>query len=108
MHVEEIDPLYVRQRLAQKPDGFVLLDCRDASELQTAEISGAMHIPMSEIQQRCGELNRAAEIVVFCHKGVRSYNVASYLKHLGFANVRSMRGGIQAWAREVDPNVQKG
>ncbi len=105
MRIDEIEPADVRQRLDQPDSRLVLLDCREPAELLAAQIAGALHIPMSQLQQRVGELDRNAEIVVFCHKGARSYNTAAYLKHLGYANVRSMRGGIQAWARDVDPGV---
>src|SRR6059058_2927840 len=87
-------------------EAFTLLDCREAWEHQTARIEGAVLMPMNEIPARAHqELDPDAHIVVYCHHGVRSLNVTNWLRQQGFEKVQSMRGGIDAWSRSVDPKV---
>lgn len=106
--VEEITAVEVRAALRNGAvDALLLLDCREPEELQLARIDGATHIPMGDIPLRMNELDPDREIVVFCHRGRRSYTVASFLKLQGFENVRSMRGGIDAWSVDVDPDVPR-
>lgn len=86
---------------------FLLLDVREQDEYDTTHIDAATLLPMSQIAERVGEIQKWKDepIVVHCHKGVRSMRVAGWLAAEGFQNVRSMAGGIEAWSREVDPNV---
>ena len=88
------------------PD-LILLDCREPEELEIASIECARNIPMSEIMDRWTELNPEAEIIVFCHSGVRSQSVTAYLEEQGFERVRNMVGGIEAWSSEIDPQVPR-
>lgn len=83
----------------------LLLDVREDWEYRHARIDGSLHIPMGEIPGRAGELAPEAEIVVICHHGMRSAQVAHYLNRLGFTSVYNLTGGIDAWSREVDPEV---
>ena len=83
----------------------VLLDVREDAELSLAAIDGAVHIPMGEIPARIGELDPEQTIVVMCHSGGRSAQVATYLSQQGFASVFNLDGGIQAWSRSVDPTI---
>jgi len=65
-----------------------------------------MHIPMGDIPSRAHqELDPDAHIVVVCHHGVRSLSVTSWLRQQGFESVQSLRGGIDAWSRVIDPKV---
>jgi len=82
-----------------------LLDVREAWEFQTARIDGATLIPMGQIPARVGELDRDSEIVVICHHGGRSLQVAVFLERLGFSRVHNLAGGVDAWARSVDPTM---
>lgn len=103
----EVDCHEVR-RLLRAPD-FLLLDCREPEEHQTARIDGAVLIPMSEIADRLDELNghRDRRIVVHCHHGGRSLRVAHWLRKNGFAQAQSMAGGIDRWSLEIDPSVPR-
>ena len=84
----------------------MLLDVREPSELQVARISGSKHIPMGDIPARfTQELDPDSHIVVLCHHGVRSLNVTAWLRQQGFDKVQSLRGGIDRWAREIDPSI---
>jgi|SRR5689334_22613066 len=92
---------------AQQESGarFVLLDVREPWEVETARIEGSKNIPMGDVPMRIQELDPDEHIVVVCHHGVRSLNVTNWLRQQGFENVQSMRGGIDRWARMVDPKV---
>jgi rhodanese-related sulfurtransferase len=85
---------------------FTLLDVREGWEWDAARIEGAKHIPMGEVPTRANqELDPEGHIVVVCHHGVRSLTVTNWLRQQGFEKVQSMRGGIDGWARTVDPKV---
>jgi rhodanese-related sulfurtransferase len=81
----------------------VLLDVREAWELETCKLDQTKHIPLREIPARFGELPAGAEVVVICHHGGRSMQAAMFLERQGFAGVHNLAGGMDAWARQVDP-----
>ena len=85
----------------------VLLDVREPWEWNLCHLPGTILIPMSELPARAAELNKAAETVVICHHGVRSFHAARYLETLGFADVVNLSGGMAAWADEVDPSTPR-
>src|SRR6202048_3123265 len=87
-------------------DQFTLLDVREPWELEKASLQDSKHIPMGDVPMRANqELDPDAHIVVVCHHGVRSLSVTNWLRQQGFEKVQSMRGGIDGWARAVDPKV---
>lgn len=100
-----IEPCDVYKMMQERKD-FVLLDCREVWEYETARIEGATLIPMQEIPQKLDELPKDKTVVVYCHAGVRSYSAASWLKRQG-VNALSMSGGIDEWSREIDPKVPR-
>jgi len=104
----EIAPQQVKASLDSGED-LVLLDCRESEEHARASIAAATLLPMSEIQQRVAELEpqRDQHIVVHCHLGGRSLQVAHWLRDQGFAHVQSMAGGIDAWSEEIDSSVPR-
>jgi adenylyltransferase/sulfurtransferase len=83
----------------------VLLDVREAVEQQVSQLPGARLIPLGQLPARLAELDRDAEIVTFCRTGVRSAQAVGVLRAAGFTKTRSLRGGVNAWAREVDPKM---
>ncbi|RME23084.1 MAG: sulfurtransferase [Deltaproteobacteria bacterium] len=92
----------------QREKDLVLLDVRERHELDLARIDSAVHIPMGEIVSRYRELDPSAHIVVMCHHGIRSWNVARFLvERAGFRHVDNLSGGIDAWALEVDPTTPR-
>ena len=92
--------------LAKNETRFTLLDVREPWEVQTARISGSTFIPMADVPMRAHqELDPEEHIVVICHHGIRSANVCAWLRQQGFEKVQSMRGGIDQWARTIDPKV---
>lgn len=104
----EIDHRSVHGKL-QRSEEFLLLDCRERDEHALVNLPQATLLPMSEIQQRVGELDgyREREIVVHCHHGGRSLQVTMWLRQQGFADVKSMAGGIDAWAVDIDPSLPR-
>jgi rhodanese-related sulfurtransferase len=83
----------------------LLLDVREAWEYEKARIEGSTLIPMREIPSRIGEVDEDQEVVAICHHGGRSMQVAVFLEKQGFKRVHNLVGGIDAWARSVDPAV---
>lgn len=80
-----------------------ILDVREPWEVEVAWIPDSLHIPMGEIVQRFDELPTGLPIVCLCHHGMRSQQVALYLERNGIGPVFNLAGGIDAWAREIDP-----
>jgi rhodanese-related sulfurtransferase len=83
----------------------LLLDVREPWEHAICHLADSRLIPMRLIPSTLGELAQAREIVVICHHGVRSRQVALFLDREGLKNVINMAGGLAAWARDVDPNM---
>jgi rhodanese-related sulfurtransferase len=81
----------------------VLLDVREPWEFQTCHIPQSLLMPLREVPARLGELQGAEEVVVICHHGARSLRVALFLQSQGPARVYNLAGGVDAWARSVDP-----
>ena len=104
--MDEITPQDLKARL-DRNDRPVLVDVRDDWETKLCRLDNALHIPMEELEFRTDELNRADDIVVYCHHGVRSAAVADYLRRLGFSRVRNLSGGLDAWARAVEPSMRR-
>jgi len=101
----EIPANELKDKLDSK-EALTLLDVREPWEYATAHIEGSKHIPMGEVPTRAHqELDPEEHIVVVCHHGVRSLNVAHWLRQQGFENAQSLRGGIDQWSRAIDSKV---
>lgn len=87
-------------------DGHVLLDVREPWELQIASLDGAVNIPLGQLADRMGELDPIVPIVTVCHHGTRSEQARQLLHANGF-DVRNLAGGIDAWARDVEPDLPR-
>jgi rhodanese-related sulfurtransferase len=83
----------------------VVLDVREAWEVEICRLAGALHIPMGSLLMRADELPQDRAIVVMCHHGMRSLQVTQWLRGQGRQDVANLRGGIDAWAREIDPSM---
>ncbi len=83
-----------------------LIDVREPWEFEAAQIPGSVLIPMGEVPARAHqELNPDERLVILCHHGQRSLHVAGWLRNQGYEQAQSLRGGINAWAMEVDTSV---
>lgn len=102
----EIDIAETR-RLLESGDRALLLDVREPFERDICTIPGSIWIPMGEIPEKFGQLPRDRHILVHCHHGGRSLNVTQFLREKGIDCVSNVAGGIDAWAVEVDPAMQR-
>lgn len=85
----------------------VLVDVREPWEAQLASIPNSVLIPLGQLRDRLDELDPDAEVVLYCHTGVRSATALSWLEQSGFEHARHLAGGIEAWSATVDPNVPR-
>jgi rhodanese-related sulfurtransferase len=83
----------------------VLLDVREPWEFETCHIAQSVSMPMQTVTSRLQELADDANFVVICHHGARSQQVAMFLARNGYQKVFNLQGGIDAWARSVDPSI---
>lgn len=94
----------MKERLERDPN-LLLLDVREPHELQISAIEGAKNIPLGEVAQRMSELDSAEEMIVFCKRGSRSARAIEILSSAGFKKMNNLKGGINAWAEEVDKSL---
>jgi len=106
--IDEITPsdLDAWRRDATRAAPYVL-DVREPWEHDKARIDGSTLIPMREIPARVAELPDDRDIVVLCHHGARSLQVAAWLARNGLRRVHNLAGGIDAWSRTVDPAIPR-
>lgn len=84
-----------------------LLDVREPWEHELCHLPGAHLMPMHTVPLRLAELDADVDVVVICHHGARSMQVAMFLERNGFAALHNLSGGIDAWAHDVDPAMRK-
>jgi rhodanese-related sulfurtransferase len=106
--VQQIAVKQLADRLAAG-QAVCLLDVRQPWEHETAALPDSCLIPLNELMGRTDEIQPAADalVVVYCHHGIRSLSGAAILERLGFGNVVSLAGGIDAWSLHVDPKVPR-
>jgi rhodanese-related sulfurtransferase len=85
----------------------IVIDVREADEVEIARLDGAVHVPLSRFRSAIESLDRHAEYVVVCHHGIRSGQAATLMTDRGFMRVANLLGGLDAWAREVDPSMPR-
>ena len=84
-----------------------LLDVREDYEYDICFIPNANLLPLGDLEKRINELNRDADMVVYCRSGERSAKAVKFLQEQGFKKTRNLAGGILAWATQVDPDMPK-
>ena len=102
----EITAQELQQEWERNSD-LLVIDVREPHEYEITHIEGAVLIPLGELPNRLNELDGHREIVTHCHHGARSLKALEILKAAGFSKVRSLRGGIDAWAVNVDPSLPR-
>ncbi len=102
----EVSPRELAERLG-RDDDLILIDVREPHEHEIAHIEGARLVPLGHLPEHLGELDSAREIVLHCHVGQRSMQALEFLYRSGFRKLKSLRGGIDAWSREVDPSIPR-
>jgi adenylyltransferase/sulfurtransferase len=89
------------------PTRVQIVDVREAFELAICRLDDAEHIPMREIPERVETLPRDRHLLILCHSGGRSRRVTDFLRARGLSAVSNIAGGIDAWAREIDPSLRR-
>ena len=105
----ETTPQDIQRRIAAG-ERLLLVDVREPAEFQLASILGAELIPMRTVPAQLQHLEAAADdatLIVYCHHGVRSLNVVSWLREQGVSGCQSMAGGIDRWSLQIDPSVPR-
>ncbi len=109
-HDEEQQMQISAQELAEVLKGDTpprLIDVREPDEQNIAHIEGSQPATQEFVQEMMATWAKDTPIVTYCHLGLRSLEAASYLLGHGFTNVRSLRGGIDAWADQIEPSMAK-
>ena len=101
----EFSPTQLKKYLSSAEKPPLLLDVREQWEYDITHLSNSLLMPVSEVQPRLNELDMEQEIVVICHHGIRSAQIVGLLTNAGFKRVINLRGGIDAWAKEVDSSI---
>jgi adenylyltransferase/sulfurtransferase len=96
----------LKKRLDRKDDIFIL-DVRNPPEYAICNLPGSKLIPLPELPQRFGELDKNREMIVHCKSGMRSAKAVQFLRQQGFTKIKNLKGGILAWADKIDPNMPK-
>ena len=103
----EIVAEQLKDELSEKTEELILIDVREPHEWEIAHIDGARLIPLGQLPDRIPELDGHAEIVTYCHKGTRSMKALEILRGAGHSKVRSLAGGIDAWAARIEPGMAR-
>lgn len=85
----------------------LLVDVREPWEFERGCIEGSLPVPLAQLPARRAELPADRELVLVCHHGNRSQQAAMWLAQCGFTKVHNLRGGVEAWALEVDPAMPR-
>jgi rhodanese-related sulfurtransferase len=107
LQAKELSPRELVSRWPDHSSSLQLLDVREPAEIAVARVAGAVCIPMREIPARLGEIMGDRPVVVICHKGSRSRQVAAYLLANGYGEVFNLAGGIDAWSCEIDSSIPR-
>ena len=99
-----ITPRELFEKLKRK-EKFLLIDIREPFELEISSIKGALHIPLGQLSRNLDRIDGKQEIILFCKSGVRSERALELLIGSGLGNVKHLRGGINSWAKTIDPDL---
>jgi rhodanese-related sulfurtransferase len=102
----EISPREVKDRL-DRGEKLLLVDVREPCEYAQCRIEGAKLIPMGTIPANLQQLDSDEDVICYCHHGMRSLDVANWLRAQGVTSAKSMAGGIDRWSMEIDPAVPR-
>ena len=99
-----ITPAQLLNKLTENED-ILLVDIREPFELEISSFEGAIHIPYGQLSKRINELDGHNEIIFFCKSGIRSRRAIDILIGMGVHNVKHLQGGINFWAKTIDPHM---
>jgi len=84
-----------------------LVDVREPHEYEICHLAGAKLVPLSELLNRLNEFDSSEAMVLYCHHGIRSRDAVEFMRGAGFQKIKSLHGGIDAWAQQVDPTMPR-
>jgi rhodanese-related sulfurtransferase len=102
----EITAADLKKRL-DAGEKILLVDVREPWENQQCRIEGSVLIPMGTIPANLQKLDADEPVVCYCHHGMRSMDVANWLRQQGVSTAKSLAGGIDRWSMEIDPKVPR-
>jgi rhodanese-related sulfurtransferase len=102
----EITPRALKERL-DRGEKVMLVDVREPHEHAICRIEGAVLIPMGSIPANLQKLDGDEDVICYCHHGIRSLDVANWLRAQGVKSAKSIAGGIDRWSVEIDPKVPR-
>lgn len=94
------------KKLRDEKADFQLIDVREEHEVEICEINGE-HIPMGDMMDNLDKISKDKKVIIHCRSGARSGAICQALEKEGFTNVYNLKGGIIAWANEIDPSLPK-
>jgi len=103
----EISVTEAKALLAEAPAGVRIIDVREPFEWEICRVDGSTHIPMRQIPEQVDALPRDRHLLILCHAGARSRRVTEFLRARGLNAVSNIGGGIDAWAVEIEPGMQR-
>jgi rhodanese-related sulfurtransferase len=105
--MRDLRPAELRTYLLEAEPAPLLIDVREPWEYEVVRLPDTRLVPLRTVPGLVGELDPAQELVLLCHHGVRSRQAAWFLERNGFERVINLAGGIDAWARELDPTMPR-
>jgi rhodanese-related sulfurtransferase len=102
----EVSPAEIKQRM-NRGEKVLLVDVREPWEFEVCRIEGAKLIPMGSIPANLQALDTDEDVICYCHPGMRSLDVAVWLRGQGVTSAKSLAGGIERWSQEIDPAVPR-
>jgi sulfur-carrier protein adenylyltransferase/sulfurtransferase len=103
--MKEVTVTELKQMMDNKED-FQLIDVREPYEADIAQMGGEL-IPMGEVMNNLDRISKTKKVIVHCRSGARSGTIVKALESQGYNNLYNLKGGILAWADQVDPSIQK-
>ncbi|SMN16873.1 Rhodanese-related sulfurtransferase [uncultured Candidatus Thioglobus sp.] len=101
--MQDLNPKQLQRYL--KDNSPLLLDVREQWEWDKCHFDEARLLPMGQIMVNIDSLDKTEEIVLICHHGIRSMQVARYFESIGFTNLVNLKGGIDAWTKTIDSSM---
>jgi len=103
----EVDVATAKQLRDAAPDRVLIVDVRESAELVICRLDGSRHVPLRQLPENAATLPRDKHLLLLCHVGARSRRATEYLRAHGFPAASNIAGGIDAWAREIDPGLRR-
>ena len=100
-------PEQLQDYLAQSDNKPILLDVREPWEFEYCSIKDSILIPMGELASKIETLDPLKEVIMICHHGIRSRQMGYYMEQVGFKNITNLGGGVERWAKDVEPEMQR-